>query len=235
MLWNADVGEIPQDRLLIPFLDIANIACSFHAGNADTMQETVLLAKKNSVKISAHVSYKDKKNFGRKSIFSSKKNLKKCLLQQLEKIEAICEKNHCLLEYMKPHGALYNDALSNTLVWETLAETLQQFNPKLKWIFFSSHKNKEYENMANNYGLKLIFEVFPDRNYKNGFLLSRKEKNAVIQDAKEISLRILSLQKKRELLDIEGKKMQFLAQTFCLHGDNPAALEAIKIIKKCQK
>jgi UPF0271 protein len=227
MFINADVGEKSHDKAFLPYLDIANVACGFHAGSEKTMEQIVRLAKKYAVKISAHISYKDKKNFGRKSIFTSKKELKPQLLEQLEVLHKICEKNQYPMTFVKPHGALYNDIVKNPAVLECVAEAISEYDKQLQWIFFASGQNKKFSAIAKKYGLKLFFEAFADRQYENGLLMDRKKQNAVISNASDIVQRALLLIKEGVILNHKGEKEKILAQTLCFHGDNLASLEAI--------
>ena len=231
MLFNADVGESVEDKAFIPYLDIANVACTYHAGNKIILKIIVNLAKKYQVKIAAHISYKDKKNFGRKSIFLSKEKLKPQLKEQLELLEKICQKEQFPFIFVKPHGALYNDAIQNEKVFEAIAEVIADYNPNLEWIFFASLKNDYFQQKANKYGLKLFFEVFADRSYENSFLMDRKKENAVFKNENEIVQRVLLFKRKGFLLDYKGEKIKLKAQTICFHGDNPASLKAIQNLK----
>jgi len=63
---NADLGEgCASDAELLTLVSSANIACGFHAGDAQTMQACVREAIKNGVAIGAHPSFPDRENFGR--------------------------------------------------------------------------------------------------------------------------------------------------------------------------
>ena len=231
MLISADVGETPQDKEFMPFLDIANIACGYHAGDETSITKMVLLAKKYLVKISAHLSYQDRKNFGRKSIFINKTTLRPQLLTQLQTIDKICKINDLPLVFVKPHGALYNDITKIPAVLEAVAETIAEYNQQLLWIFFATKNNAKYIKIAKKYGLKLLFESFADREYDKGFLKNRKEKGAIIKESSEIIKRVHLLREKNTILNELGKKEKLSAQTICFHGDNPASLVAIKILK----
>ena len=179
MLINGDTGENYSSADFIPLLDIANIACGGHVGNEQTMAQAVLLCKTYKVRVSAHISYKDRKNFGRKTIFVPPTQLKKELISQISLLDKICKRQQTPLEFIKPHGALYNDAVNEDAVFEIIAETLFQYNPKLIWIFFSSKHNLHFKTKAQKYGLKLLWEAFPDREY---YHYLKKEQSYKIQN-----------------------------------------------------
>lgn len=228
MYINADVGETPKDKEFLPFLQIANIACGAHAGDEKTMQQRIKLAQKHQVQISAHIAYCDRKNFGRKSIFFSKEELKPQLLQQLQRLDKICQKNQYPLSYVKPHGALYNDIVKNEETLQSVMEVIAEYNPKLQWIFFASEHNQKYIKITQNYNLQLCFEAFADRQYEKGLLMDRKKTKAVIDDPQEIIRRFFLLQEQGSIVDENGQLQKLQVQTICFHGDNPASLEAIK-------
>ena len=230
MYINADVGESIQDKEFLPFLDIANIACGGHAGDESSMQQRIQLAKQYGVKISAHISYQDKENFGRKSLFSSPAELKFQLLKQLQTLDKICTKNNYPLTYVKPHGALYNDTIKNKLVLRSVAEVITAYNSNLQWIFFANKRNEEHQKIVNKYGIKLCFEAFADRKYEKGLLMDRKKTGAVIKDSDEIIRRFFLLQKQGMIVNERGLLENILAQTVCFHGDNSTSLQAIKTL-----
>lgn len=232
MIINGDVGEGFADSQFIPLLDIANIACGFHAGDKQTILRAIILAKNSKVKISAHPSYNDSKNFGRKSIFTSPEILTKDLLQQLTLLSKLCQNNKVTIEFIKPHGALYNDLVKNDLIFATVAKVITKFNPKLKWIFMASNDNQKFLEMAKKYKLQLFFESFADRAYQNFKLVSRNLPNSVIINPPEIVKRYLAFKAKKPVLDYSGKLFSLTADTICFHGDNNASVEALKTIKK---
>ncbi len=237
MLINGDTGENSSSADFISLLDIANIACGGHIGDEKSMNQAVSLCKIHKVKIAAHPSYRDPKNFGRKSHLSFKKTLsfkqlKKELTCQISSLDKICKKQHIPLEFVKPHGALYNDALISEAVFQIIAETIAQYNSKLVWIFFSSKHNLYFEKKAKKYGLKLLWEAFPDREYYQGKLLDRKEKKAVFQETEQIVERAIQLKTQHSIVDYQKKVIPIKAQTICLHGDNPASVIAASCIRK---
>ena len=236
MFLNGDfeiVGEITaKEKEFIKQLDIINIPCGAHTGNSESIKKAISIAKLCGAKISAHPSYNDKENFGRKSLFLSKKQLKKELLSQLEKLNQLCKIEQTSFNFVKPHGALYNDSLKITEAFAAIAESIAEYNSNLKWLFLGTKSNDSYEKKAKKYGLTLLFEAFPDRAYKSDRLLPRNNSAAIIQNTEHIVDRALALKKKKPIKDYLGNNLLLKVQTICLHSDNPASLESAKLIRE---
>lgn len=219
MLINCDIGERgishAVDDTLMSMIDIANIACGGHSGDKHSVVYYTDLAKQYSVKITAHLSYPDKSNFGRKVLNISADKLLKSLDEQYALMSDV--------KTVKFHGALYNEANTN----KELAKLL------LKWL--ETNKVKEILTPSNshlktlNSNINVLHEAFLDRSYiiKNGILqLSpRSLPNAVITDP-ELALKQFEEIKSGRLLNQVLK-----AETLCLHSDNINALEILKAIK----
>ncbi len=236
---NCDMGEsfgiwkMGNDEEIMPYIDMANLACGFHAGDAITMSRAVLLAKKYNVSIGAHPSYQDLIGFGRRTILCSLEEIKSIILYQLGALNAFCRAHGTALSYVKPHGALYNDMMRDENIFKAILNAVSSFNKNLKLTVLSGPKNEEYAYTAKLYDIKLIFEVFADRNYNDdGTLVSRMNENAVIHDELEVVSRIVNLKDKSFLYSINAQKLFLKADTVCVHGDNEKALEFIKLLKK---
>lgn len=232
---NCDMGEgYPKmDKQIMPYINMTNLACGFHAGNVSTMNNCVKLAKKYNVDIGAHPSYADKKNFGRQSIPCSSSQIKALIISQLTILDSICKQEGMKLSYVKPHGALYNDMMANTAIFLAILKAIKSYNQKLKLMVLSTNKNKSYKKIAKEFGIKLIYEVFADRNYtQDGFLVNRNKKNAMILKRKEIIKRIKNIQEKNTIISENGKILKLRIDTICVHGDNKNALKFIKKIHK---
>ena len=236
---NCDIGEsfgpwkMGLDEELMPFIDMANLACGFHASDAVTMNKTVKLAKENSVSIGAHPAYQDLVGFGRRSMQCSLEEIKSIILYQLGALQAFCKANKTAISYVKPHGALYNDMMRDENIYKAIISAIASFDKNIKIMILSGPKNEAYKYTALLYGINVIYEVFADRNYNDdGTLVSRSRKNAIIYDELDIAERIGSLKYNGFLYSITGKKLFMSVDTICVHGDNEKALEFIKLLKK---
>lgn len=236
---NCDMGEsfgiwkMGNDEEIMPYIDMANLACGFHASDAVTMNRSVLLAKKYDVIIGAHPSYQDLVGFGRRSILCSLEEIKSIILYQLGALSAFCKSHNTIVSYVKPHGALYNDMMRDENIFKAVLNAIASFDKNIKLMILSGAKNEEYEYTSKLYDIKLIYEVFADRNYNDdGTLVSRMHENAVIKDELDVVDRINNLKNRGYLYSVNGQKLFLKTDSICVHGDNDKALEFIKLLKK---
>ncbi len=234
---NCDIGEgYNFDEEIFPYINMANLACGYHAGDKKTMQKSIILAKQYDVTIGAHISYKDKVNFGRKSIKYTKNDLETLCVEQIDILNNHCNYYDAKLIYVKPHGAMYNDMMKDNEIFIVILKAISTYNKKIKLMILSTTNNKKYQDIASTYDIELIYEVFADRNYtKDGFLVARTQENAIIHDEKLVINRIKNLQKNGFLEAIDKTKLNIQAHTICVHGDNEKALDFIKVLKQCIK
>lgn len=236
---NCDMGEsfgiwkMGLDEQVMPYIDMANLACGFHASDALTMNKSVALAKSNNVVIGAHPAYQDLVGFGRRSMVCSLEEIKSIVLYQLGALSAFCKAHGTGVSYVKPHGALYNDMMRDDNIFKAVVSAIADFDKNIKVMILSGPKNEAYKYTALLYGINVIHEVFADRNYNDdGSLVSRSKPDAVIHDELEVAQRIGTIKSYGYLLSITGKKLYMPVDTICVHGDNERALEFIKLLKK---
>jgi UPF0271 protein len=236
---NCDMGEsfgiwkMGFDKKIFPHIDMANLACGFHASDPVTIDTSVKRAKKYGVKIGAHVAYNDLVGFGRRTILCSYEEIKAKVLYQLGALDGFCKAHKTKISYVKPHGALYNDMMKNEYIMQAILDAISSYNPKIKLMILSTPNMREYKALAKEYSIKLLYEVFADRNYTDdGYLIQRSEKNAVIKDTEQVVKRIKQLQKHGTITSINNTQLSLKADTICVHGDTKEALEFIKTLKK---
>lgn len=234
---NCDLGELTEtennDALIMPMIDQANIACGGHAGDQQSMINTVKLAKKNHVMIGAHPSYPDKANFGRLSMVIEASELQTSLLEQINTLSEICNLQQSQLSYVKPHGALYNDMMKELSIFETVCKTLSQLEVKLPLMIQALPDTGQYQTIANQYGITMLFEAFADRAYQsNGLLVPRSQTGAVLHQSDKVIAQISQLIKHQQLTSIDGNKLTLHVDSLCVHGDNYAALALIRALRK---
>ncbi len=210
---NCDLGEgIGNDAELMPYIDEANIACGFHAGDSFTMRETVALCIRHKVKIGAHPSYLDRENFGRKEIELSPEEIYLLVRKQVETLKKITDQARTKLNHVKPHGALYNTSAKNEAVAKAIAKAVKDVDPSL--ILFGL-KNSHSIAAAKNLGLTSAEEAFVDRKYENdGSLTPRSQPGACFT----------------EIQNVLDQVQKIKADTWCIHGDGPHALAFAKAL-----
>jgi UPF0271 protein len=226
---NCDLGEgIGNDALIIPYITSASIACGFHAGDVNTMYETIELAVKHGVSIGAHVSYLDNTNFGRTEMNLPEEDVYELVEQQLIILKEIADMFDIKLTHVKPHGALYNQSAKEAALAKTIARAIKDFDQYLVLYGLSgSHSIREAELL----GLKTSSEVFADRSYRDdGSLTPRSEPGALIEDAGEAVKQVLQMINEGTVTTISGKTIPIIAQTVCIHGDGLHAVELAKAI-----
>ena len=222
-----------RDEEIIPLIDMANVACGFHASDPLVMQKSVKFLKEYDVSIGAHPGYPDLVGFGRRSLKCSFDEIEAFIVYQIGALAGVCSSCDTKVEYVKPHGALYNDMMQNDEVIKAIMSGISRIDKSLKLMILSTKQNERYEKMADEYGLKLIYEVFADRAYTDeGFLVPRSQKGAVIHDLRSVLDRIDLLKDEGKLVTINGKKIELKADSMCVHGDNLEAVEFVKALRK---
>ena len=230
---NCDMGEgMAYDAQIMPLIDMANLACGFHAGSPEVMRGNILLAQQYHVEIGAHPSYPDREHFGRLSMHLPAQELTALLQYQIGGLEALCRANGSTLSYIKPHGALYNDMMRDAGLFEEIVRAVATCNPKLKIMILSSVHNSDYAAIASKYGVTLLYELFADRNYTNeGALVPRSHPEAVIEDVVQIVERVRHYLSYGELISLEGVPLRLQGDTLCVHGDNESSLAVIRALR----
>lgn len=219
------------DSQVMPHLDAANIACGFHAGDADVMANTLLLAKQHNVTIGAHPSYPDKQGFGRRSMQLSKTELVNCLHYQIAALDGMAKVHGLNLHYVKPHGALYNDMMRDSAILQTVMQAVASYSPTLKLMLLATQAQSQHKQLAEQFKLHLLFEAFADRLYDDaGTLVARSQPNAVHCTEKTLE-QVRTLSQFGYVTTVSNRKLVLNADTLCVHGDNLDAIEHIKQIR----
>ncbi|MFC4260455.1 5-oxoprolinase subunit PxpA [Marinobacter lacisalsi] len=239
MKLNCDLGEsfgawtMGQDEAVMPYIDMANVACGFHASDPSIMARTVSLALEHGVQIGAHPSYHDLAGFGRRSIQHTAEEIRGLIWYQLGALEGICQAHGTNVEYVKPHGALNNDMMQDQDTLKAVMEAVASYRQGLPLMIPATVHARAHESLADAVGLPLIFEAFADRAYDdNGRLVSRKQPGAVHEDPDTIIAQALTLASNGGLHSISGQWLTLKADSLCVHGDNVHALAATRAIRK---
>jgi UPF0271 protein len=236
---NSDVGEsfgaykIGLDEEVIPHLTSANIGCGFHGGDPSVMRKTVSLAKQYGVEVGAHPGFPDLIGFGRRNIDATLEEIQDYILYQTGALQAFAISQGLRPQHIKAHGALYNMAVANPKIWEAMAEAVSRLDKEIILVALASSKNEPLLEMGKRYGIRIAFEAFPDRAYrKDGSLVPRREKGAVIEDHEVVAGRALKMALEGKVIAIDGTEIEIRPDTLCVHGDNPAAVQMVKRIRE---
>ncbi|TKB44085.1 5-oxoprolinase subunit PxpA [Thalassotalea mangrovi] len=237
MKLNCDLGEsfaawkMGLDDEVMPHIDMANIACGFHASDPNTLQQTLSLAIQHKVTIGAHPSYHDLIGFGRRSIKHSEQEIINLMHYQIGAIDGMAQSQGALVKYVKPHGALYNDMMANDEVFSAVVKSIDRYYRPLKLMILSTADNERYQHIASKYSVDLLFEAFADRRYTDkGRLTPRTEPGAVLNKQQVIE-QVTLLITEGVVISNNDNRLTLKADTLCVHGDNIEAVALVKEIK----
>ncbi|MBC3872424.1 5-oxoprolinase subunit PxpA [Undibacterium flavidum] len=227
---NADLGEGGQhDAAILKIVSSANIACGGHVGDTDSMRTAVRLARANDVAIGAHPSFVDKENFGRSVQHPSPEILFEQLCEQVNSLIQIAEQEGCVVQHLKPHGALYNQAAKDSELGAILIRVIQDCQPQLRLVALAG---SALVTQAAAAGIHVIQEAFADRRYNNdGSLRARTFPDACIEDDAEAVQQTLKLVQHQQLQSVSGELISVRAETLCVHGDGVHALHLLESIR----
>ncbi len=220
---------IADDRAIMPYVDACNIACGFHAGDPLVIEQTITLALAYDKEIGAHPSYPDRQGFGRRSMQIQPDELVSILCYQIGAVKALSESLGGVLNHVKVHGALYNDASINPHLAEAVVKAVLRINPALI-IYAPFHS--VLQQKANEAGLSVSFEAFADRVYTStGALKSRLLEGSCITDPEKALAQVKQI--KTGTLDLmNGHSLNIRASTFCVHSDTPGALAILQKLRE---
>lgn len=227
---NVDLAEgCGNDERLLQLVSSANVACGVHAGDYNEMRKAIGWAKANGVRVGAHPSFPDRKNFGRTAMNLPDDEMRACLLYQLGAVKALCDDQGVALSYVKPHGALYNQAAKDPALARLIAETIKAFDPALKLMGLSGSLML---TVAEEVGLGVIAEVFADRRYMpDGSLVPRTRDDAMVETDDEAIAQVLQMVEQQRVECVENFAIPIKADSICLHGDGAHAVEFAEKIR----
>jgi UPF0271 protein len=234
---NCDMGEsygdfkVGNDIKIMPHITSANIACGFHAGDPLTIARTVALAKKHRVAVGAHPAYPDIMGFGRRTMQLTYEEAKNYIIYQVGALQGFAKAFGVSLQHVKPHGAMYNDALKNRELSSAITEAILALDTGL--IVFAPPKSA-LANTARDAGLRVAYEFFADRAYNpDGSLVSRKAAGAIIEEPEKVVERTVKAVKEGVVEAVDGSLVELgIVHTVCIHGDIPTASKLAKTLKR---
>lgn len=236
---NCDMGEsfgawtMGADAEIMPFIDMANIACGFHASDPKTMTQTIQLAIDSEVSIGAHPSYPDLLGFGRRDMEMAADELTALLIYQIAALDGLCRARGTRVKYVKPHGALYNRMMIDETSFTAVLTAVRDYDPSLPLVVMATPDNEHHLRQADRLSIELLFEAFADRAYDAaGRLANRRLAGAVHDSDAKIADQVSEMIVKGRVLTLEGTQLPIRADTICIHGDGPRALETARFIRE---
>ena len=262
MKLNCDLGEglDDVDAAVMPLIDMASIACGGHTGDKGSMTRAITLAKQHSVEIGAHPSYPDHKNFGRKSMNMPGAQLVSSISEQIDQLQNLCHHHGVSVDYIKPHGALYNDLVTDTNKLSAMIAISDSYglpllllapinNPTMDHSTqnsppqdnISSHTanqptDNSFRQLIAKAKIPVLFEAFADRAYTDsGHLVARQYSHSVHSDIETVLEQAKNLNEKKGLWSESKHWLNIHADSLCVHSDSLNALEAIQKIRTVVK
>jgi UPF0271 protein len=234
---NCDLGEsygafkVGNDEKIMPCITSANVACGLHAGDPTTKSKTIALAKKHGVAVGAHPSYPDILGFGRREVQMTPEEVRNYTLYQVSALQGFAQAAGLRLQHVKPHGALYNVATERKDVAKPIVEAIKALDSRL--IVFAP-QGSALASEADKANMKVAREFFADRAYNpDGTLISRNQRNAIIETPLEVVKRAVKAVKDEIVLACNGGIVKLgKVHTVCVHGDNPAAVRLAVALRK---
>ena len=232
--FNCDMGEsfgmykMGLDEEVIKHITSANIACGFHAGDPNWMRTTVKLAEEHGVAIGAHPSFPDLNGFGRRAMNASALEVKNDVIYQMGALQAFTGAKR--LQHVKPHGAMYNMAVDDQDLATAICEAVLEVD---SYIVLLALAGSQWISVAEDLGLRVGREIFADRALNtDGTLVSRSKEGSVIHDIQEVVDRSLRMVTEGKAVAISGEVIDVEADSLCLHGDTPGAVDMALALKQ---
>jgi UPF0271 protein len=227
---NSDMGEgMSNDAELLHYISSTNIACGWHAGDPATMKQLVELAIQKNVLIGAHPGFPDLEGFGRREMEISEEDAYNYVIYQAGALQGFANAAGTKLHHVKPHGAFYNQAAKNIQLARGIARAVKDLGRE---VILYGLAGSCLVDAANELKVPVWQEVFADRRYtKEGFLVPRTQAGAVIEDEAAALEQVMQMAKKGQVTAIDGSIIKIQADTLCIHGDNPHAVEFARKIQ----
>ena len=233
---NCDMGELPEaiadgtQEALLRSITSANVACGGHAGDEGTMRTTIEQALCAGVAVGAHPGYPDRENFGRLELKMPAEAVADSVYEQVLALAEVTAKCGTKLVHVKPHGALYNQAVKNRELAEAIAKGVAKFSKNLVLMGLAESPMLD---VFRNGGFAVAAEAFADRRYEpDGTLRSRKFENALIRDPAEAAKQALRIAERGIVTAHNGTEVRLNAQTICIHGDTPGSVQIAAVVAR---
>jgi UPF0271 protein len=232
---NSDVGEsfgrwtLGDDAAMFRSVSSANVACGFHAGDPSVIRRTCREAAAAGVVIGAHVGYRDLAGFGRRFVDVSPTELADDVVYQIGALQALASVEGARVQYVKPHGGLYNAIVAHTAQAQAVVDAVKSVDPSLPIMGLPG---SEVLRLAERAGLRAVTEAFADRAYNpDGTLVSRSLPGAVLEDPEQVAEHVLRMATESAVRTIDGSVLKIRAESICVHGDSPGAVAMATAVK----
>lgn len=232
---NSDLGEgfgqwsMGDDALMLSVVSSANVACGFHAGHPAGILNTLKKAAAAGVVVGAHISYPDLVGFGRRNMEIASHELTADVIYQIGALQGMAKAAGTVVQYVKPHGALYNTIAVDDRQAQAVIDGLKAIDSSLPLVGLAGSR---ILCLAHSQGLHTIAEAFADRAYqRDGSLAPRHMAGSVLHDAQRVARRVLQLINEGGLMSVDGEFIPLQADSVCVHGDTPGAVDMARQVR----
>lgn len=232
---NSDVGEsfgrwtLGDDQAMFRSVTSANVACGFHAGDPSVIRKTCRQAAAAGVVIGAHVGYRDLAGFGRRFLDIAPNELADDVVYQIGALQALAAAEGTRVQYVKPHGGLYNAIVHHTAQAQAVVDAVKSVDAQLPILGLPG---SEVLRLAEATGLRAVPEAFADRAYNpDGTLVSRSLPGSVLDDPAEVAEHVLQMATDSAVRTVDGSVLKIRAESICVHGDSPGAVAMATAVK----
>lgn len=232
---NSDLGEsfgrwvLGDDEAMLGLVTSANVACGFHAGDPTTLRRTCSAAAKRGVVVGAQVGYRDLAGFGRRFVDVAPGELADDVVYQIGALDGMCLVSGTSVQYVKPHGALYNAIVHHEEQAAAVVAAVRDYSP---WLPVLGLPGSAFLRAAEDAGLRTVPEIFVDRGYRpDGTLVPRSKAGAVLHDPDEVTARLLRFVSDGVVRTVDGSDVAVRAESACVHGDSPGAVEMARAVR----
>lgn len=232
--FNCDMGEsfgmykLGHDEEVIKYITSANVACGFHAGDPMWMRRTVQLAEEHGVRVGAQPSFPDLVGFGRRNIIVSGEEARNDVTYQIGALQAFTKNKK--LQHVKPHGAMYNMAVKDSALARAICEAVAEVDADMILVALAG---SSWIDIALEMGVRVAREAFADRAFNDdGTLVPRSQEGSVIHDVNQVVERSVKMVTQHKVTTINGKEIEMHADSLCLHGDTPGAIQMARAVQE---
>lgn len=229
---NCDMGEafglytMGDDAAIMPLIDVANVACGFHASDPTVMRRTVRLAKQCGVAVGAHPSLPDLQGFGRREMTIPRDELADIILYQIGALKGFLDAEGMALNHVKPHGVLYGMAARDEAVAHAVCDAAAHFDVPIFGM-----KGTLHEQVYPARSCALIAEFYADLDYAgDGRLIITREHTAVDPDT--AAAKCVRAIKEGVVCSVDGNDITVGADCICVHSDTPNAVALVKAVRE---
>jgi UPF0271 protein len=212
---NADLGEgCPNDAALLDLVTSTSVSCGAHAGDDQAILATLAAAKARGVAVGAHPGYADREHFGRRELPVKAGDVERLIVGQFEALERHAVGLGVPVLFVKPHGALYNQAQRDPEVARGVVAAVRRLGLPVLGM-----PGSVLERLAAESGVRFVAEGFPDRRYdSDGRLVPRTRPDALLEGREEVGAQAVRL---------FGRGLA----TLCIHGDSPGAVANAEAVR----